>query len=309
MVIGLMDVVSKFPITGFIMHFSGLFVGLLMGIAYVTSVVVVDQVFKLNVPELLEKGAGLSDPMRYILSAIFSAACCVIFQASPRQIPLIIFSVLVCFAMMGAFPLPDPATHGIIAFFLGLIVRSCAGMLSQLPEASIYVAMLPLVPGSKIVRSSFAALPHIHKLDYIFAKVDTFFPPQVESIFVCIVVAVGLVGADIFFNRVIIKYIVRPFLGPYVLFPVKRYLISTGVVSRIESFFDSFESVLLFREKPDYAVTNAHAPLQSPPTVFTTKGSQALPSGAVIFVNDTNQPLGSTYTATTPLPYTSQSIV
>lgn len=244
MVIGFMDVVTKFTTTGFMTHFAAVFVALTMALGYAVSMRFL-QACGLDIPILRFGEAPLPNPIRYTLCAVFTSACCVIFQASPRQIPLVIFSVLMCFAMMDSFEAPEPAAYGVIAFALAVITRSCGRMLNQLPEASIYVAMLPLVPGSKIVRSTFYLLKDVHRIDTLkFTKTEYaeqiakgyYFPQWIESIFVCVVVAIGLIGGDVFFNKFVMPYIVTPFLGPYFLFPLKRKIIKPYVCDPIQSF-------------------------------------------------------------------------
>lgn len=243
MVIGFMDVVTKFTTTGFITHFAAVFVGLTMAVGYAISIRFL-HACGISIPALKFGGDALPNPIRYTLCAVFTSACCVIFQASPRQIPLVIFSVLMCFAMMDSFgDTQEPASYGIIAFALGIITRSCGRMLNQLPEASIYVAMLPLVPGSKIVRSTFRLLEHVHLLnsmtdtkdDYSY-NIDGRFPQWIESTFVCVVVAIGFIGSDVLFNKFIMPYIVTPFLGPYFLFPLKRKIIKPYICDPIKRF-------------------------------------------------------------------------
>lgn len=275
MVIGFMDVVAKFPVTGFIMHFCAVFVGLTMALGYASSIIFLKNVCNLTIPSLLPGGEPLSDPMRYLLSGIFSAACCVIFQASPRQIPLIVFSVLVCFAMIGSMGNPEPAVYGILAFFLGLVVRSCAKMLSQLPEASLYVAMLPLVPGSKIVRSTFALLTHLHGQEKLIADNAKYFPQWIESTFVCVVVAIGFIGSDVFFNKVIMRYLVTPALGPYFFYPLKRAILANSFVQSTGAFLANVERVLLRRsldQVPPYI--SLHAVPQAVTSVSIVQGEE-----------------------------------
>lgn len=243
MVIGFMDVVTKFTIAGFTTHFAAVFVGLTMALGYAVSIRFLHSC-GISIPALKFGGDPLPNPIRYTLCAVFTSACCVIFQASPRQIPLVVFSVLMCFAMMESFgDTQEPASYGIIAFALGIITRSCGRMLNQLPEASIYVAMLPLVPGSKIVRSTFRLLEHIHclhfmnetKADYAY-NIDARFPQWIESTFVCVVVAIGFIGSDVIFNKLIMPYIVAPFLGPYFLFPLKRKIVKPYICDPIKKF-------------------------------------------------------------------------
>lgn len=126
--------------------------------------------------------------------------------------PLIGFSLVFCFVLCEYVNWPEEVKVLVVAFASGLFSRSLAAILGQLPEAALYVAMLPLVPGSRTVRSSFAQSVAIHGSTLLFETPESkrYFVPLFSNFLVCVAVAIGLISADLAFNRALRPWVIRP---------------------------------------------------------------------------------------------------
>lgn len=206
MVIGTIDIASKAgPLPGFIMVFGGMFVALVMGLSYSSAIWIMginpNTLLRFSTTPELCVDLGVS----CILCSLFSIACCMIYQARLSQIPVAVLSTLFCFlsefVLRTVFLLPDELVHFVVAFSLGIFFRSLSKLAKQIPEPSMYTAMLPLVPGSRIVRASFALLAALHGADCQGAN-SLFYRSVFGSLAICVIVAFGLLSSELVFERI-----------------------------------------------------------------------------------------------------------
>ena len=208
LVIATIDILSKAGIIpGFLMFFSCCFVALIIGFSYSTAIWItgVDPNVYLRystTPEL-QWDIGTCTA----LTCLFAIACCIIYQARLSQWPIAIISMAFCFLTSNGlviFGLPDEFVHFTTAFLLGIFMRSLCKIAKQIPEVAMYAAMLPLVPGSRIVRASFALLAPLHGADCLGPNA-VFYKSLYGSITISVVVAFGLLLSELVFNSIILR--------------------------------------------------------------------------------------------------------
>ena len=223
MVIGFVELVRKFHLTGLIQHASALFVALIMAVGFTLSLMFTNDllhVSNLDITWPSVTGSALRTVMRFVLCAIFAVACSVIYHSPPRHFLLSIPAALFCFSLVvlgeiGRYP--DELVAFPFALLTTLFCRVIAGLSKQTHLAPLYVAILPLVPGSRVVRSSFRLLTSVH--GYILRTEQ--FPDFSSSIFISIAVAFGVFAADSFYSAYVYDWVIKP---------TRRYLKSKKIV-------------------------------------------------------------------------------
>ncbi|KAM0684541.1 pheromone-regulated protein prm10 [Mitosporidium daphniae] len=218
LVIATIDILSKAgPAPGFIMLFGCCFIAIIMGISYSVAIWVTgvdpNQYLRFATTPELKVDLGTS----IILVCLFAIACCLIYQTRRSQWILAIVSTVFCFLMIYLFEevlaFPDELVHFASAFSLGIFMRSTCKAVRQIPEAAMYCAMLPLVPGSRIVRAAFALLAGLHKADCSGANTN-FYRTLLGSIIIGIIVSFGLLMSEIVFEKIIMRLIKYPETHP-----------------------------------------------------------------------------------------------
>jgi uncharacterized membrane protein YjjP (DUF1212 family) len=212
MVIGFTEVVRKFHLPGFIQHAAAVFVALIMAVGFTLSCMLLKDVVGLPA-HLIQWPPAVNSPirlpMRFVMCALFAASCSIIYRSPPRHMLLSMPAALFSFALVvlgdvGGYP--DELVAFPFAALTTLFCRMIAGLTAQTHLAALYVAILPLVPGSRIVRSAFKLMSSVHGYD-----LKGPFPDFSSSIFISLAVAFGVFLADTLYAAYLRPYIIRPF--------------------------------------------------------------------------------------------------
>ena len=207
MVISTIDILSKAgPLPGFVMLFGCIFIAFIMGLSYAAAIWVsgIDPNVYLRfstIPEL-----KLDIGTRTFLTGLFALACCIIYQSRRIQWAAAVLSTVFCFLTLflldDILALPDEFIHFAASFLLGIFMRSLCKALKQIPEVAMYCAMLPLVPGSRIVRAAFSLLAPWHKADCSGPNA-AFYKTLHGSFIISLIVAFGFLMSEIVFDKII----------------------------------------------------------------------------------------------------------
>lgn len=221
MVIGFSEAIRKFHVTGFLQHIQALLVAFIMGLGFLLSfkcVAPFSECYLLEWPNL--PTSSLSTVMRFVLCGCFAIACSIIYHSHLQHMIFSLVASLFCFAlvlMVGEWNgIADEVVAFPFALFVTLFCRIIGGLTRQTHLAALFVAILPLVPGSRIVRSCVLLLQPIHM-----SSLDLrYFPFFASSIFVSLAVAFGVFCGDSLYTA----YLRRPVIKPL----RERFLLSYG---------------------------------------------------------------------------------
>jgi len=204
MVLGTIEIGYKFFLPGLAMHLGGLFVAFIMATGFSLSIWTVRGCVSTDSFPMLAMQAAHAEVLplwlKLVLCVLFSISCSMIYHSSKRQMIVPCISVLLCYGLCVVLEsLPIEVCTVVVSFCVGIVIRVCAGVANQIPEASIYVAILPLVPGSRVVRSAFGLLVPMHGID----TSSTYFAPFASSVFVCVCAAFGQIAAKLAFDSLL----------------------------------------------------------------------------------------------------------